>query len=230
MPRASYLNRDTNLRKIRTDVRVEKFTFNPFQENTYLLIAADGSCAIVDPGCYGQHECEVLSSYIDSNGLRPERLLHTHCHLDHMLGNKYIAGRYDLTPEHHPLETQILIAAVETGMRFGIPVDASPKGNPCLQDGDIVCCGDLNLEIVHTPGHSPGSVCFYHAESGILIGGDVLFKESIGRTDLPGGDHQTLLRSIRDRLFILPEETIVFPGHGDSTHIGYEIRNNPFLQ
>jgi len=211
-------------------VRIERFTFNPFQENTYLLIASDGSCAIVDPGCYGQYECDALSKYIESNGLRTERLLHTHCHLDHMFGNRYIAERYNLSPEHHPLETDILSAAVETGMRFGLPVDASPEGNPCLLDGMFVQLGDLQLEILHTPGHSPGSVCFYHSESGQLIGGDVLFRESIGRSDLPGGNHQVLLKSIRDRLFTLPENTVVFPGHGESTTIGYEIRNNPFLQ
>ncbi|MFM9007814.1 MAG: MBL fold metallo-hydrolase [Bacteroidota bacterium] len=211
-------------------MRIEQFTFNPFQENTYLLIASDGVCAIVDPGCYGAQECEALSEYIDSNGLRPERLLHTHCHLDHMFGNRYVAERYNLIPEHHPLETLILKAAVDTGIRFGLPVDASPEGDPNLVDGMVIQFGDLQLDVLHTPGHSPGSVCFYHSESGQLIGGDVLFRESIGRSDLPGGDHQILLRSIRDRLFILPEKTTVYPGHGESTSIGYEILNNPFMQ
>lgn len=211
-------------------MRVERFTFNPFQENTYLLIASDGSCAIVDPGCYGPQECDVLSSYIESNGLRPEYLLHTHCHLDHMFGNRYVADRYNLTPKHHPHETLILKAAVDTGMRFGLPVEASPDGDPCLLDGIFVQIDDLRLEILHTPGHSPGSVCFYHSESGQLIGGDVLFRESIGRSDLPGGDHHILLKSIREKLFTLPEKTTVFPGHGETTSIGYEIRNNHFLQ
>lgn len=211
-------------------MRVERFTFNPFQENTYLLIASDGSCAIVDPGCYGPQECDVLSAYIESNGLRPEYLLHTHCHLDHMFGNRYVADRYNLTPKHHPHETLILKAAVDTGMRFGLPVEASPDGDPCLLDGIFVQIDDLRLEILHTPGHSPGSVCFYHSESGQLIGGDVLFRESIGRSDLPGGDHHILLKSIREKLFTLPEKTTVFPGHGETTSIGYEIRNNPFLQ
>lgn len=211
-------------------MRVERFTFNPFQENTYLLIASDGSCAIVDPGCYGPQECDVLSAYIESNGLRPEYLLHTHCHLDHMFGNRYVADRYNLTPKHHPHETLILKAAVDTGMRFGLPVEASPDGDPCLLDGMFVQIDDLRLEILHTPGHSPGSVCFYHSESGQLIGGDVLFRESIGRSDLPGGDHHILLKSIREKLFTLPEKTTVFPGHGETTSIGYEIRNNPFLQ
>lgn len=211
-------------------MRVERFTFNPFQENTYLLIASDGSCAIVDPGCYGPQECDVLSAYIESNGLRPEYLLHTHCHLDHMFGNRYVADRYNLTPKHHPHETLILKAAVDTGMRFGLPVEASPDGDPCLLDGIFVQIDDLRLKILHTPGHSPGSVCFYHSESGQLIGGDVLFRESIGRSDLPGGDHHILLKSIREKLFTLPEKTTVFPGHGETTSIGYEIRNNPFLQ
>lgn len=211
-------------------MRVERFTFNPFQENTYLLIASDGSCAIVDPGCYGPQECDVLSAFIESNGLRPEYLLHTHCHLDHMFGNRYVADRYNLTPKHHPHETLILKAAVDTGMRFGLPVEASPDGDPCLLDGIFVQIDDLRLEILHTPGHSPGSVCFYHSESGQLIGGDVLFRESIGRSDLPGGDHHILLKSIREKLFTLPEKTTVFPGHGETTSIGYEIRNNPFLQ
>jgi glyoxylase-like metal-dependent hydrolase (beta-lactamase superfamily II) len=230
MHKRYYRNQDIIQKNQAAEVRIVTFTFNPFQENTYLLIAPDLSCAIVDPGCYGSEECEQLAAYIEANSLAPKRLLHTHCHLDHMLGNRFVCERYSLTPEHHPLEAVILESAVISGSRFGLPVEASPSGKPSLTENSIVTINDIILEVIHAPGHSPGSVCFYHPESGQLIGGDVLFRESIGRTDLPGGHHQTLLDSIRERLFTLPPETIVYPGHGPTTTIGFEISHNPFLQ
>jgi glyoxylase-like metal-dependent hydrolase (beta-lactamase superfamily II) len=209
-------------------MHIHRFTFNPFQENTYLLSDETGACAIVDPGCHNASEQSALTDYIAENKLEPVLLLNTHCHIDHVMGNAFVARRFGLSPRIHPLESTILSSAVQVGLAFGITVEPSPDAVDILTPGSTISFGKTTLEILFAPGHSPGSVCFHHAASGQLVGGDVIFRHSIGRTDLPGGDYETLISSIRETLFKLPDTTVIHPGHGDSTTIGHEKKNNPF--
>ena len=208
---------------------IKSFEFSPIQENTYLLHDDQGKAIIIDPGCYFSVEHETLKNFISGKGLTPVQLLNTHCHLDHVFGNKWVHEQYGLELFLHPEEEQVLAYAPIAGVRWSLPFDNYEGPLHFLEAGDTVTLGNNTLKVLFTPGHSPGSICFYCAEQGFVIGGDVLFYQSIGRTDLPLGDHETLLRSIREQLFVLPDNTVVYPGHGRSTTIGYEKRNNPFL-
>lgn len=210
-------------------ISVAKFTFNPYQENTYVLFDETKECLIIDPGMYEQAEKDQMEDFIKNKELKPVRLLNTHCHIDHVLGNKFIAEKYNLKLEAHEKEVPVLAPVVQYGLAMGIHAEQSPEIEKFLNEEDVIEFGNSKLSILFAPGHSPGSICFYSAADNILIGGDVLFKMSIGRTDLPGGDHQTLLNSITQNLWSLPDETIVYPGHMEETSIGYEKRNNPFF-
>ena len=206
------------------------FTFNPVQENTYLLYNEEKECIIIDPGCYFDAEKEKLKSYIQVNNLQPRLLLNTHCHLDHVFGNKFIAEEYNLTLKAHLLEKEILELAPASGLMFNLPFDNYQGEVIYLSEGESISLGEDKLKIIHAPGHSPGSICFYCEKQHFIIGGDVLFQNSIGRTDLPYGNHEDLLRNIKEKLFPLPEDVKVYPGHGPATTIGEEIKNNPYLQ
>ena len=208
---------------------IKVFTFNPVQENTYLLYNDEKECIIIVPGCYFDAEKEELKSYIQVNNLQPRLLLNTHCHLDHVFGNKFIAEEYNLTLKAHLLEKEILELAPASGLMFNLPFDNYQGKVIYLNEGESISLGQDQLKIIHAPGHSPGSVCFYCEKQHFIIGGDVLFQNSIGRTDLPYGNHEHLLRSIKEKLFLLPEDVKVYPGHGPATTIGEEIRNNPYL-
>lgn len=211
-------------------LKIQSFTFNPFEENTYIISASNGECIIIDPGCFDQQERQSVLDYIMDNQLKPVRLINTHCHIDHILGNAFVAKNYNLKLEIHKGEQVVLQAQESVANMYSIDYELSPAPSFFLEEGDTITLGGLELLVLFTPGHSPASICFYCESEGWLIGGDVLFFESIGRTDLPGGDHQTLLQSIRTQLFVLPDETIVYPGHGEPTKIGYEKRFNPFLK
>ncbi len=211
-------------------LHVVKFTFNPYQENTYLVYDEEKSAIIIDPGCYEQAERDTLEDFIRNEGLNPVKLINTHCHIDHVLGNAFIARTYNLKLEAHKEEIPVLAPVTEYGAAMGITVDPSPDIEIFLEEGKNVLLGEHSLQVLFTPGHSPGSVCLYSESGGFLIGGDVLFQMSIGRTDLPGGDYQTLINSIEQKLFKLPAETIVHPGHGPATNIGFEQENNPFFK
>lgn len=210
-------------------LQIQSFTFNPIQENTYLLYNEFNRCLIIDPGCYFDDEKETLAKFIADHKLKPDALINTHCHLDHVFGNKFIAETYTLTLQMHEKEKQVLEFAPASGLMYNIPFDNYNGDFIYLKKGDKITLGDDELIVIEAPGHSPGSLCFYCAKQHFLIGGDVLFQRSIGRTDLPLGDHQTLLSSIRNNLFVLPAETVVYPGHGPTTTIGEEIKENPFL-
>lgn len=209
---------------------VHTLTFNPFQENTYIISAPSGECIIIDPGCFDEYEREELVECIDKQKLKPVRLINTHCHIDHVLGNAYVAKTWNLGLEIHMGEIPVLASGVSVSNMYGVPYDPSPLPSSFLAEGDEVVLDGISMKVLFTPGHSPASICLYNQSDGWVIGGDVLFYESIGRTDLPGGDHQTLLHSIRSQLFVLPNETIVYPGHGPTTKIGYEKMFNPFMQ
>lgn len=209
---------------------VHCFTYNPFQENTYLLINEKKECIIIDPGCYFENERKEFLQYIHENDLSPVGLLNTHCHLDHIFGNKLSARTWKLELEIHPLEQPVLDAAPQFGLMYNIPFEPSSPPARFLEDGQQIVWGADRLEVILAPGHSPGSVCFFCREQAFIISGDVLFHESIGRSDLPGGDPDVLLRSIRQRLYVLDDNVQVYPGHGPETTIGHEKKHNPFVK
>ena len=210
-------------------IHIESMTFNAFQENTFVLNNDASEAIIFDPGCSNASEQSVLSSYIERNKLKVVRLVNTHCHIDHVLGNRYVAEKYNVALEAHPQEQSVLQSCTMVSSMYGIPYDTSPDIHAFINEGDDFKLGDEAFQVLLCPGHSPGSLCFYHDESKTLIGGDVLFQNSIGRTDLPGGDYDTLIRSIKEKIFKLPDETVVYSGHGPSTTVGFEKRTNPFL-
>ena len=210
---------------------VAKFTFNPFQENTYVVYDDTKECAIFDPGCYTTVEQEELSNFLEAEGLKPVRLINTHCHIDHVFGNKYIAGRYQLGLEIHEGALPVLKAVPQIAHLYVIALpDESPMPSGFLKEHQTVEFGNTTLKVLYTPGHSPASISFYCAEDNFLIAGDVLFKGSIGRTDLPGGNFDTLIESIKSRFLSLDGQTIVYPGHGPATTIAVEKASNPLLQ
>lgn len=210
--------------------QVKIFEFNPFAENTYVVYDETGDCAIFDPGCYMPQEKTALRDFIRNEGLRPVRLINTHCHLDHVLGNQFVHREWQLGLEIHRGELPVLERYPAACLMYGIPnADPSPAPDRFLEAGDVVAFGNTRLEVLYTPGHSPASISFYCREDGFVLAGDVLFMESIGRTDLPGGDFDTLIESIRTQLFTLPDPTVVYPGHGPATTIRHEKEYNPFL-
>ncbi|MGV3760917.1 MBL fold metallo-hydrolase [Parapedobacter sp.] len=211
-------------------IHIKSFVCNPYQENTYVLYDDTGSAAIVDPGMYGPQEEKKLSDFISAEGLKPELLLNTHCHIDHVLGNRYVYETYGLLPQFHEGELPLLIEVQNYAPQMGIRYDVSPIAESFLPASGAVTFGRQELALIFAPGHSPAHLCFYSNAHGFLMGGDVLFRNSIGRTDLPGGNHQQLLDSIAQRLYVLPENTVVYPGHGPETTIGHEKKTNPFIR
>lgn len=210
-------------------IYIESMTFNAFQENSFVVYNDEKEAIVFDPGCSNATEQSTLSSYIERNKLKVVRLVNTHCHIDHVLGNKYVAEKYGVKLEASSLEKSTLESGVMVSNMYGIPYDPSPEISIFIEEGDEFKLGAEEFKVLLCPGHSPGSLCFYHAESKSLIGGDVLFQNSIGRTDLPGGDYNTLISVIKEKLFKLPDDTAVYSGHGPSTTIGFEKRTNPFL-
>jgi hydroxyacylglutathione hydrolase len=211
-------------------LKIKSFTFSPIQENTYILYNEFNDCIIIDPGTYFDNEKEELSNYIEKSGLKPKILLNTHCHLDHVFGNKFVAEKYGLGLQLHKEEKAVLQFAPTSGLMYEMPFDNYTGELFFIEERDIIKLGDDELKVILTPGHSPGSLSFYCKKDGFVISGDALFYRSIGRTDLPMGHHETLIESIRNNLFTLPDETIVYSGHGKPTTIGDEKSHNPFLQ
>ncbi len=210
-------------------LKIKSFVFSPIQENTYLLFNEFNNCIIIDPGCYFDAEKEQLTQFIKQSGLLPKMLLNTHCHLDHVFGNKYIAETYILTPQINPKEKAVLDFAPTSGLMYNLPFDNYTGDFIFLKEGDTILMDKDKLTVIEAPGHSPGHICFYCKAQNFLIGGDVLFNRSIGRTDLPGGNHEQLIKNIKEKLFVLPDETVVYSGHGPATTIGEEKRENPYL-
>lgn len=211
-------------------LQIKSFVFSPIQENTYILYNEFNDCIIIDPGCYFDEEKEVLVSYIEKSGLKPRMLLNTHCHLDHVFGNKFLAEKYGLSLQLHENEKAVLEFAPTSGLMYELPFDNYTGELLFIKEGDTLKLGEDELKVLLTPGHSPGSLSFYCKNEGFVISGDALFYRSIGRTDLPGGNHQALIDSIKNQLLILPGNTKVFSGHGPATGIEDEKKANPFLQ
>ena len=212
-------------------MKVKSFTFNLFQENTYVVYDSTKECIIIDPGCYSEKERTELRRFITSEELKPVKLINTHCHIDHVLGNKFASELWGLELYMHKEDLLLLENAGSVSKMYGLKdYEGSPYPKHFLAQGDTLSFGKSSFEILFTPGHAPGHICLYSKENNLLIAGDVIFQRSIGRTDLPGGDHSTLINSIITQLFPLPNETQVFCGHGPSTNLGYEKEHNPFLQ
>ncbi|TXH21944.1 MAG: MBL fold metallo-hydrolase [Chitinophagaceae bacterium] len=211
-------------------LQIKQFTFNPFQENTYIVYNGHQQAAIVDPGCSTENERKQLTAFIEKNDLKPVLLLNTHCHIDHVLGNAFVSEKWGLALHIHPNEKFVLDHAPMFGEMYGIAMDAYTGPIVYLNEGSTIHIGGDVLDILFTPGHSPGSVSFYSENDGFVLSGDALFSGSIGRTDLPGGNYDTLIEAIKTQLYSLPDATKVYSGHGGGTSIGYEKRNNPFVQ
>ena len=199
--------------------QLQSFTFNPFAENTYLLWNENREAVIIDPGAHESYEKAKIKDFIDQNGLQPKFLLNTHCHLDHVLGEKWVAETWNLIPQFHLNEQMVMDRAEMAGQLYGVTFTNYSGSIQYLQEKQIIKLGDDELQVLYVPGHSPGHVCFYCPAQGFVIAGDTLFAGSIGRTDLPGGHHATLIERIKSELLTLPEDTVVYPGHGPATTV-----------
>jgi hydroxyacylglutathione hydrolase len=213
-----------------TAMKIKVFEFNPFQENTYVVYDETGECVIVDPGCYERQEKEELTRFIADNQLTVKKLLNTHCHIDHVLGNAFVKNTFKVDLYMHKDDEPVLKAVKVYAPNYGFHQYEDSTPDHFLNENDMVTVGNQKLNVLFLPGHAPGHIAFYHETEKAVIGGDVLFYNSIGRTDLPGGNHQTLINSIQQKLFALPDDVVVYPGHGQKTTIGYEKRTNPFCR
>tara|TARA_B110000196_G_scaffold102639_1_gene89205 strand:- start:139 stop:774 length:636 start_codon:yes stop_codon:yes gene_type:complete len=211
-------------------MEINQITFNPFQENTFILWDETKECIIIDPGCYEKNEKEYLSNFIESNNLKPVKLINTHCHIDHILGNKFVSEKWKIDLYMNKKDLPLLEGAGDIAKMYGFEnYKGSPHPKHFLEEGDVLEFGNSKLGILFTPGHAPGHICLLNKEENFIVSGDVLFNGGIGRTDLPGGDYDTLIESIKTKLMTLQDETIVYCGHGPSTSIGRERLSNPFL-
>lgn len=209
---------------------VHKLVFNPFQENTYVISADNGDCIIVDPGCFNSAENEVLKNFIESENLKPIKLVLTHFHLDHVFGNQFVCDQWGLSPEGHK-DGELTLAGNERACQvYGLPYIPSPEISNYLNHGDELKLGTEIIKVIHVPGHSKGHIALISENSNWVVAGDVLFQQSIGRTDLPGGDFDELAESIRTKMYALPEDMVVYCGHGPETTIGAEKFSNPFVK
>lgn len=206
------------------------FTFNPFQENTYIIRNEQQECWIIDPGMSNERENAQMIAYIVREKLKPVAIINTHAHIDHILGIDALVQAYGIPFGMHRLEQPVLQMAPQSAAMFGMKLAKVPTPDFYIPEGQPLKLGADEVEVLLTPGHSPGSISFYYPDGGWVIGGDVLFAGGIGRTDLPGGHYATLIASIKEQLFTLPASTVVFSGHGPATSIGDEQENNPFLQ
>jgi glyoxylase-like metal-dependent hydrolase (beta-lactamase superfamily II) len=209
-------------------MEVKRFVFNPIQENTYIVYDETKECVIIDPGCQKPSEKDLLKQFIDNNGLKPKAVLNTHCHFDHIFGNNFVCKEYGVELWASEGELANIRRFTASASLFGISAEQPEAPSHFLEDGEVVKFGNSELKVITTPGHSPGSVCFYSEAEKFLIAGDTLFAGSIGRTDLPGGDYDIIKESLK-KLIALPDDTKVYCGHGPDTSTGHERLHNPFI-
>lgn len=209
---------------------IKAFTFSPFQENTYVISTPEKDCIIIDPGCYDTNERQELKFYIEQEKLTPKHLLNTHAHIDHVFGNDFVAKEYNLTPQLHPKAEETLLRSPQAAMIWNLNFTPSPTPEYSLKEEFRTFLPGLQFEILFVPGHSPGHVAFVNHQEKYVIGGDVLFNGSIGRTDLPGGSFEVLEQSIQNKMYSLPHDYTVYSGHGPATTIGKEKESNPFVK
>jgi hydroxyacylglutathione hydrolase len=210
-------------------MEIYNLVFSPIEVNTYILADESGKCAIIDCGCFEKSENEELTRFIKMKNLDPVLLLDTHCHLDHIFGNRYLLEKYNLRAFSGEFDEMNRKNAVNQARSFGLSIEAPPEPEGFISDNQVFRFGTSELKSIHVPGHAPGGFAFYSEKDECVFTGDALFAGSIGRTDLAGGDYDTLISSIRNRLFVLPQNTVVYPGHGGDTTIGREIDSNPFF-
>lgn len=210
-------------------LKIEKFVVNPLGENSYVMYDETGECIFIDPGFYYEEEFQEIRDFIAENKFTPVKIVNTHCHFDHIMGVEFIKNEYGIPFEAHADDAFWVDKVVDQGRMFGFEINPVSPINSFLSESEKVKFGNTELQIFHVPGHSPGHVCLYNSGACMLVSGDVLFYGSIGRTDLPGGDYQTLISGIKNKLFALPDETVVYCGHGPETKLGFEKRTNPFL-
>ena len=211
-------------------LNIKTFYFNDLRECTYVVWDETNECVIIDPGCHSESEKERLEKFIETNNLKPVMLLNTHGHFDHVMGNAFVANRWNITTHINPDDKPYLEKSAGYGDMFGYKIEEPPRDTVDLKEGQILKIGDSHLKVMYTPGHSLGGVCFYNEEDKFVFTGDTLFAGSIGRTDLPGGDYDLLMESLLGKLVKLGEEYNVYPGHGPATTIGHELSTNPFLR
>jgi glyoxylase-like metal-dependent hydrolase (beta-lactamase superfamily II) len=211
-------------------MKIYKFVFSPIDVNTYILVDDSGDCAIIDCGCYEKQESEEIENFIKEKGINPVLLLNTHCHLDHLFGNSFVLEKYGLRTFSSELDELNRKNASQHAMLFGLTMDTPPEPAGFISDNQIVTFGTTELKALHVPGHTSGSLAFYSDKNNCVFTGDALFSGSIGRTDLQGGNYETLIRSIKNKLFVLPPSTVVYPGHGNETTIEREMKSNPFFK
>jgi hydroxyacylglutathione hydrolase len=212
-------------------IHVQSFTFGPFQENTYIAYNEEKTAVIIDPGCSNSYEEQQLVDFIESNNLEIKALLSTHCHIDHIFGNAFVLNKYKVDYYIHELDLPVLERGERSAQVYGIQgFTPSPQPTNFLKDNEVISFDNLNFKVIFGPGHAPGHVAFYSEENHFAISGDILFKGSFGRVDLPGGDLETLKQTIHNRFFTLPEQTIIYSGHGPETTIGVEKKTNYILQ
>ncbi len=210
-------------------MEIKRIIFSPFEVNTYIIYDKSKDCVIIDPACNNKQEQNYLLKFLEENRLKPVKLLNTHCHLDHVFGNKFVSDSFNLETEAHKEEEFNINNATNAAKLYGIQMDAPPPIKVFTGEGDSIKFGYSELKILHVPGHTAGSLSFISEEDNFAVVGDVLFKGSIGRTDLPGGDYDTLISNIKTKLFNLPDDMAIYPGHGGETSIGFEKRYNPFV-
>lgn len=210
-------------------MEIFKFTFSPINVNTYVLADKSGDCAILDCGCYDKDEFSELVKLIESKNLKPVLLLNTHCHLDHIFGNKFVLEKYNLKTFSGEGDEMNRKRSLQHAAMFGLAMDEPPEPAGFIKDNQIITFGSTELLALHVPGHSAGSYAFYSEKNNAVFTGDALFAGSIGRTDLQGGDYDTLINSIKSKLFTLPPSTIVYSGHGNETSIEREMKSNPYF-
>jgi len=210
-------------------IKVEKFVVNQLGENSFILSDETGECIFIDPGFYFEEEHQEVKDYISENRLTPVKITNTHCHFDHIMGVEFVRNQYKIPFYAHEKDAIFVDSATEQAMRFGLEVGKVSPIDHFLVEKEFVEFGNSKLEIIYVPGHAPGHVVFYSEPDKLLIAGDVLFYGSIGRTDLPGGNYDTLISNIKNKLFVLPDDTKVYSGHGPETTLGFEKNTNPFL-
>jgi glyoxylase-like metal-dependent hydrolase (beta-lactamase superfamily II) len=211
-------------------IHLHSFTFSPFAENTYVLWNDHKQAVIIDPGCYDRKEEAQLKQFVEDNSLSVVDLWFTHTHIDHVFGHAFVHRTWGFQGRCHPKDIVVWETMPRLAEMYLVQYTSGPKPISNFEDGLELMLGDERFQILHAPGHSPGSVCFYSESNNLLIGGDVLFYQSIGRSDLPLGDQNELVHSIKTKLYILPDQTLVYSGHGPSTSIGFEKKNNPFVR
>ena len=210
-------------------LKVKTFVFNAFQVNTYIVYAENRDCIIIDPACSTPNEVSKLLNYIETEKLKPTMVINTHAHVDHILGNADITEKLAIKLAAHPASRYFYLNALSFAVSLSLKLDKVIFPDIELQDKDTIKLGDFDITIIYTPGHADGSICLYSADGHFIISGDLIFYASIGRTDFPTGNFETLAKSIKEKIYTLPEDTIIYPGHGPTTSVGFEKYNNPFV-